>query len=356
MKILVLGRFDYNTTKLNGQTVKTRNVHQLLSERSTGVKAFDTQVLKQKKTAVFSMLSEFCKADKVFYLPAHGNLTYLFPLFFILSLLCKTELYYIQIGGWLHKLLKNKPIHAYFMSKINQVFAETISMKEMLEKDFGMKNVTLLNNFRLDEYPFSPTHEQGKLRCTFAARIMKKKGLDMIFALAEYIEHNGFNILIDFYGPVAEDDHDYFFNHVEKHASITYKGILQPKEIIPTLQKYDLMLLPTHYYTEGFPGSILEAYISGIPVIVTEWQYAHEFVPNEKVGFIIPFKNGQEQFNEKTEFLLNHPEELFAMKENAYDWSQCFLADNIWKTICEKAHLNTCKYNLRINTEHTKAL
>lgn len=38
------------------------------------------------------------------------------------------------------------------------------------------------------------------------------------------------------------------------------------------------MLLPTHYYTEGLPGSVLDAYMSGIPIIVSRWKHASEFV------------------------------------------------------------------------------
>ena len=76
-----------------------------------------------------------------------------------------------------------------------------------------------------------------------------------------------------------------------------YVKSLAPSEIYSTLEKYDVMLLPTHYYTEGFPGSVLDAYISGIPVIVTKWQYATEFVEQGKSGIIVPFDDdGTEMF------------------------------------------------------------
>ena len=79
---------------------------------------------------------------------------------------------------------------------------------------------------------------------------------------------------------------------MEKYEFIEYRGALQPSEIYTNLSKYDVMLLPTHFYTEGLPGSVVDAYISGIPVIVTEWKHSHEFVDNGKSGYIVPFDNG----------------------------------------------------------------
>jgi glycosyltransferase involved in cell wall biosynthesis len=95
------------------------------------------------------------------------------------------------------------------------------------------------------------------------------KGLDWIFSLAEYIKSHRLEdkITLTFYGPIHEEDRDYFEAELRKYSFAEYKGVLQPSEIHQTLNDYDVMLLPTHYYTEGLPGSIIDAYISGIPVM-----------------------------------------------------------------------------------------
>ena len=77
------------------------------------------------------------------------------------------------------------------------------------------------------------------------------------------------------------------------------------------------MLLPTHFFTEGLPGSIVDAYISGIPVIVTEWKHAREFVDDGLTGYIIPFGSGQNQLIEKVLLLEQDRELLQKMQSNA---------------------------------------
>ena len=77
------------------------------------------------------------------------------------------------------------------------------------------------------------------------------------------------------------------------------------------------MLLPTHFYTEGLPGSIVDAYISGTPVIVTEWKHSHEFVDDGKSGFIVPFENGKQQMIDRVISLEEDRILLKRMKANA---------------------------------------
>ena len=74
--------------------------------------------------------------------------------------------------------------------------------------------------------------------------------------------------------------------------------------------------MPTHYYTEGLPGSVVDAYISGIPVIVTEWKHSHEFVDDGYSGYIIHFENGDQQLIEKVMLLESDRELLCKLKEN----------------------------------------
>ena len=77
------------------------------------------------------------------------------------------------------------------------------------------------------------------------------------------------------------------------------------------------MLLPTHFYTEGLAGSVVDAYISGIPVIATDWKHSHEFIDDEKSGYIVPFKDGLQQMIDKVISLEKDKTLLNQLKRNA---------------------------------------
>lgn len=51
------------------------------------------------------------------------------------------------------------------------------------------------------------------------------------------------------------------------------------------------MLFPTYYHGEGFPGNVIDAYNSGLPVIATDWLYNKEVVLDGKTGLLVPVKD-----------------------------------------------------------------
>lgn len=320
-RILVLGYFGYLTNQLDGQTVKTRDVYRLAKEQSGdySVDYFDTQDLKKNKLLVFRMFWKVIQCDTLFYLPAHNNLKVFFPIIFIFSLLFRFKIHYFVVGGWLREYLTNRPVHRCMLSRINGIHAETKRLKDELEEYYHFKNVDIFPNFRFFDY--EPKHsESKKLRIVFMARILKQKGIDWIFKLAEHIATNKLQekYSITFYGPETDEDKEYFENNVAKYEFVEYLGSLQPNEIHETLSQYDVMLLPTHFYTEGLPGSIVDAYISGIPVIVTEWKHSHEFVEDGKSGYIVSFENGLQEMIEKVLLLEKDRGLLRRLQDNVF--------------------------------------
>lgn len=318
-RILVLGYFGYLTNQLDGQTVKTRDVYRLAKEQSGdySVDYFDTQDLKKNKLLVLRMFWKVIQCDTLFYLPAHNNLKVFFPIIFIFSRLFRFKIHYFVVGGWLREYLTNRPVHRCMISRINGIHAETKRLKNELEEYYNFKNVDIFPNFRF--FDFEPKHsESKKLRIVFMARVMMQKGIDWIFKLAEHIATNKLQdkYSITFYGPETNEDKEYFENNVAKYDFVEYLGSLQPNEIHETLSQYDVMLLPTHFYTEGLPGSIVDAYISGIPVIVTEWKHSHEFVEDGKSGYIVSFENGLPEMIEKVLLLEKDRDLLRRLKDN----------------------------------------
>lgn len=331
-KVLVLGNFGFANHDLSGQTIKTRVTFELIDKYYEGSKQyFDTQTLC-KKSNIFKLLNRVIHCDKLVYLPAHGNLKYLFPLYFVLSNIFKFDIIYSVIGGWLVPYLKDKPMHRWMLKHIYRILAETTKMKTDLESAYRFSNVDVLYNFRFTNFKPQIIDHQS-LRLVFMARIDPNKGLDTIFNFCRYISELSPlpSITVDFYGPfspfITEQE---FMDEINKYPFVKYHGPLEPENITDSIHDYDLLMLPTHYYTEGLPGTIIDSYIAGLPVVVSNWMHASEFVENDVTGIIVPFENNQKDFNESIMNLYNSPEKLHEIKQGAMDFAIRFTDKYAW--------------------------
>lgn len=340
--ICVLGAFSFNCPSYDGQTIKTRNLLSLLKEKNVKVDFFDTLELKSNKLQVINLFWKVITCKILFYLPAQNNLQFLFPRLFWLTFLFRIKVHYFVIGGWLVEFLEDKPSHMRKLSRIAGIHCETHYMKDLLEESYGFTNVDVFPNFRINSFTPHFHHEEGKLKLVFMARVIKMKGLDLIFHLGDTIIKQGMGdrITIDFYGPQQNEDDDvnYFNQNIIKYPFMNYHGPLEPSDIYITLEKYDVMLLPTHFYTEGLPGSILDAYISGIPVVVTKWKHATEFVEDGESGIIIPFEDDGSALVNAVMDLYDDTKLLNHMKMNAHKRWHNYSAERAWTLI--KSYIN----------------
>ena len=95
-----------------------------------------------------------------------------------------------------------------------------------------------------------------------------------------------------------------------------------------------MMIFPTYYQGEGFPGAILDSYISGIPVIASNWKYNSEIVKEEQTGKLFLCQD-VDDLVAKLKTLLNNPELLYKMKKNclseAKKYDADFVIDNLMR-------------------------
>lgn len=342
-RVLLLGAFGYLTDKLDGQTIKTRDIYRMLCENHKGkVDQFDTLKVKQTKNLflLFVLFGRLLRANVVVIAPASHAMATLYPVIYYLSFILRYEIVMTCVGGWQVEFFLGghgytpHPKELKISKKIKAFLPEMNNVNNYIVENLGFKNSEVFPNFRyIPKFEIKPNN-QRPFKVVFMARVDIMKGYDTVFSFAEYVRDKKLEVVIDFYGQLEPGNEQDFLEKLEKQSDIVkYHGALKPAHIYSTLSTYDVLVLPTKYYTEGFPGSILDAYISGIPVVVTEWKHSHEFVKDGESGFIVPFEECQSEFNERLLELYYDYDKLQYMKKCAKIMSLKYSSTEAWRII-----------------------
>lgn len=333
-RILVFGYFGYENNRINGQTIKTREVYEMLRERSGAeVRFADSQTFRTHPAKVIRFLRDMAWCNTLVWLPAYSNLRYLFRIIRMFSAVFGFDIIYPVVGGQLSQFLLRLPYHRRHLGKLKAILAENQLTVNELHNRFGFNNVEIFPNFReICPQPEFSTDLYAPLRLVFMARICMEKGIDVIAGLCEARGARTFTI--DFYGQIDPKDEEYFRTQlVEKYPFVKYNGLLAPDEIANTLGQYDVMLLPTRYPGEGFPGSVMDAYRVGIPVIVSDWRYAREFVTEGVSGYIADYDRPLPGVIAAVERIDDDRNLLTQLKRSAYAESLKYSPDRAWEIL-----------------------
>jgi glycosyltransferase involved in cell wall biosynthesis len=172
------------------------------------------------------------------------------------------------------------------------ILAQSRLLKEDLGR-MGCPNVIYLPGCR----PLSPLTSQrpdspDELRLIFLAHITRFKGpLLVLEALREVAEAGIRKVSCDFYGPIHDEVHDEFLSQMQSTPNVRYCGVAEPGTATPLIARYDVLVLPTYFDTEGHPGVLIEAMHAGVPVITTEIRTMSDLVTDGENGLLIPLKD-----------------------------------------------------------------
>ena len=344
MKICVIGAFGFDMLDktTGGQPVKTRQLYHTLVDRygKDCVTYIETYGWRSHPIRMLrNVLRESKKCDAVIMLPAHHGV----QIFARLLNYCKkrtgVKIYYDVIGGWLPEKTKKDARLAKLLKRFDGIWVETRKMKNDLASQ-GFKNITVVPNFRkmkilrADELIYPQGYPLKA--CTFS-RVMKEKGIetavDAVNRLNKDLGYTAFSL--DIYGPIENADKEWFETVKAKfNEQISYKGVVDPSESYTVLQKYFCLLFPTHFYTEGVPGTIVDAYAAGLPVISAKWSNFSDVVDEGITGLGYAFDNIEAFYSLLTK-VAKSPKIMLDMKCNCLIKAQEFHSDNAVNIISE---------------------
>lgn len=229
--------------------------------------------------------------------------------------------FYWVVGGSFHKRLENGNLNIENYSQLKGIFVQSLYMEESM-RELGLSNVKYVPNSKYIDYiPEKKQKSDTITHFVFLSRIEKEKGCDYIFNAIEILNKKGYKGKFDvtFYGRTTHNlkYSESFMKSINKYNA-NYNGVLnlQQSSNYDELAKYDVMLFPTYWQGEGFPGVIIDAYIAGLPVISSDWNFNKEVIKDGETGWIIP-THDINSLADKMIYAIDHPEVVEQLAYNS---------------------------------------
>ena len=342
-KAVIVGHFGFGYDYSDGQTIKTQNIYNTLTKiyGEEQIKPVDTHgSITSFIKAPFILLKAFLQYKNIVILPAHRGLRVYAPILWIYKkFFHNVRVHYAVVGGWLPSLLEKNSFLRRTVKSIDYIYVETNTMKASLEP-LGVKSV-VMPNFKTIKLNPTPndifTQEETLPLCTFS-RVLKQKGIEDAINAVVAINDRGkkTSYILDIYGPIDPAETEWFEELMARQPEyIKYMGVVKQDQIVDTLSRYFALLFPTRFYTEGIPGTIIDAYASGLPVIVSKWQSYQDIVEEDVTGFAYEFGNTDE-FESILYRILQSPSLINSLRENCRQYANRYNAEEAIKILDER--------------------
>ena len=330
-KVGIIGHFGGNENILDGQTIKTKILYAEL-QKSTNWKIIKVDTYyKSKNPAKLLLDTLLClkSTQDIMVLLSKNGMRLYFPLLYFCTKVFHTRIYHDVIGGNLNIYIKKYPKYVKYLNSFQKNWVETHGLKEKLEKE-GIKNCEVIPNFKRLKYvelKKSNFHEPYKF-CIFS-RVMKEKGIEVAIEAIESINREAKREVcsLDIYGRI-DNGYKKRFDDVmlRVDASISYKGTVSYEQSVEAIMEYYALLFPTYWDGEGFPGTIVDAFSAGLPVIATDWNCNSEIIKNGKTGILYPNKEIT-NLKDAIKWLINNRMKIQEMKKNCIDAAKKYQPD-----------------------------
>lgn len=195
--------------------------------------------------------------------------------------------YYFELSVWKRSLIR------WALRRAETVIVETKLVGRRMASEFP-SNMKVMANW-IDLHGVVPRaraqKSTGPLRFGFVAEIRAEKGVASLLEAFEQVRAEliaaGINASLELVGPVRNEFASAFTSLLQRYgAGVTHIGQMTIEDLIPWIVKQDVLVLPTVFSNEGYPGVVLEAMALGVPLIVSRWRALPEVVVHEHNGLL----------------------------------------------------------------------
>ena len=123
------------------------------------------------------------------------------------------------------------------------------------------------------------------IRFIYVGHLRKEKGTEILVDVCNKLNHNNYKFILTLIGKIFSNE---LKQKISKASYINYLGEIENNEIFNHLSNSDLMVYPSYWEGEGYPGTLIESKIMGLPIIVSNHRYLSELISDGNGLLVIP--------------------------------------------------------------------
>ena len=336
----IIGHFGGPNVFYDGQTVKTKNLKKLVEEYGEfDTYCVDTYLNKTNKVKLLlKTFSCLFKCKKIFILLSENGMGFYLPFLHKVNKIFKRKIFHYIIGSEILKMVEDEPKLVKYLNSLTVNWFEYESGRIFLQEK-GVTNVEVLPNCKilnaLDIKQVKNYKADEQLKFCTISRVMPEKGITDAILTVDKINREKGKIVatLDVYGPL-EDSYKEEFNKLcaDYESCVSYKGMADSAKSVEVLKDYFALLFPTRWKGEGFPGTILDAFASGVPVIASDWNANKELLTHGKTGMLYPSKEFNELFD-AVKWSVENVEQMIQMRINCREEYEKYTPESVGNVI-----------------------
>ena len=331
-KLYLIGGIHLNHKPTCGETMKNQLFLKRFGELFEKVVPIDTYEWQKHPWCLAQILNALLFHPKAkFIISASGASRYLIN--FVYKTRLKRDVYFWAVGGDLPSAVRKGKYNVDALNNLVYLPVQGHSMVKELN-ELGVKNAVYVPNSKPITYHpnLTPHPQNAPYRFIFLSRIHPEKGIKKILQASDMLDTMGFKdrYFVDFYGKKDPDYSAEFDSIVNQKPYLNYKGYLDltTDDGYGVMSSYDVMLFPTYWHGEGFPGVVLDANIAGLPIIATDWNLNKEVIDEDKTGVIIPVNDAAALADAMRRFM-DGSLDLYQMRQDCVDHVQQYDFRNV---------------------------
>jgi glycosyltransferase involved in cell wall biosynthesis len=241
--------------------------------------------------------------------------------FLLLKLICKKAKFVVYIIGdypeWNYRKKKNKLLKNFLLisQRLSQFLVdECWILSDYLMSKYKTKNSVLIrsSSIKKEDISLPKTINLEKINLIFVGRFAKEKNPHIPILIVKTLKKKGYNVNLSLVGDgELKANMEELIQKLGLNENIKMFGwIKDRRKLFEILRESDILVF-TSKPGEGLGLVILEAMSQGLPVITTKCGGPEEVIEDGINGYLVDYSTDEDiknQFVEKIEFLIKHPE------------------------------------------------